>query len=278
MNERIAVMIPFYRADRWFPTTLASVMAQTRLPDEIIVVDDGSPPGESRSLETVPAGVRVIRLARNCGIGAARHAGTTAADAEIVAYLDADDWWEPGFLECATAVLRRHPAAPAAYASIIKRYPDGRRVDCDHKPAMLDVREAIVRSHILTCGFVVRRKAIAAVGGWRLDPMVIEDWDLQIRLLDACGPMPLVPELLANYRVGNPTSTNSQHWRMVRKWRRTLQLNREIVERHFGRGAPRRRWAQAFADRRDRAGGFGSLGCAVAARVLGPPLREDHAP
>lgn len=277
MSERIAVMVPFYRADRWLPTALASVLAQTRAPDEIIIVDDGSPAGESRSLENLPAGVRLIRLPRNAGIGPARHTGTAAVQSDFVAYLDADDWWEPGFLESAAAVLRRHPAAPAVYTNIIKRYPDGRWISCSDKPAMLDVREAIVRSHILTCGFVVRRSALNAVGGWRRDRMVVEDWDLSVRLLDACGPMPLVPGLLANYRVGNPASTNAQHWTVLRKWRRTLQLDREIVERHFGRGAHRRRLAQAFADRKYRAGGLRGFGYGMAARALGPPLREEYA-
>ena len=277
MSERIAVMVPFYRADRWFPATLASILAQTRMPDEIIIVDDGTPAGESRSLDNLPAGVRLIRMARNIGIGPARHAGSAAARADLIAYLDADDWWEPGHLAAVEAELRRHPDAPGAYTDIIKRYPDGRRVECSDKPAMLDVREAIVRSHILTCGFIVRRAALESIGGWRQDPMVVEDWDLEVRLLDACGPMPLVPEMLANYRVGNPESTNAQNWLTLRKWRRTLQLNREILERHFGRGAHRRRWAQAFADRKHRAGGLRGFGYGVAARALGPPLREEFA-
>ncbi|MGH7523703.1 MAG: glycosyltransferase family 2 protein [Gemmatimonadales bacterium] len=277
MKQRIAVMVPFYRADRWFPEALASVLAQTRVPDEIIIVDDGSPAGESRSLENLPAGVRLIRLARNSGIGAARQAGTAAATAEIVAYLDADDWWEPDHLAAAEALLHRYPTAPGAYTDIAKRYLDGRRIECSDKPAMLDVREAIVRSHILTCGLIVRRAAIESIGGWRQDPMVVEDWDFEVRLLDACGSIPLVPGLVANYRVGNPESTNAQHWLTLRKWRRTLKLNREIVERHFGRGAPRRRWAQAFADRKHRAGGLRGFGYGIVARALGPPLREEYA-
>jgi teichuronic acid biosynthesis glycosyltransferase TuaG len=275
VNRRIAVVIPFYRTDRWFPEALGSVLTQTRPPDEIVVVDDATPAGEARTLENLPDGVRLIRVARNAGPGMSRQTGTEATHADLVAYLDADDWWEPGFLEALEEMLIRHPGAPATYAAIVKRYPDGRQTPFLTKPAMLDIREAIVRSHVLPSGFVVRRAALDSIGGWRSDRMVVEDWDLSVRLLDRWGPMPLVPELLVNYRVGNPSSLNTQHWKTIRKWRRTLALNRDLVEKHFGRGAARRRWAQAFADRRDRAGGLRGVCYGVAARVLGPPLREE---
>ncbi len=274
ITGRIAVVIPFHRADRWFPEALASVLAQTRPPDEIVVVDDATPAGEARTLEHLPDPVRMIRLARNAGVSTARQAGTEATHSELVAYLDADDWWEPRFLEALEETLIRHPQAPASYAAVVKRYPDGRQTPFATKPAMLGIHEAVVRSHILPSGLLVRRAALDLVGGWRRDRMVMEDWDLSVRLLDQCGPIPLVPELLVNYRVGNPASMNAQHWTALRRWRRTLSLNRDLVEKHFGPGAPRRRWAQAFADRGDRAGGFRGVCYRVAARVLGPPLRE----
>jgi glycosyltransferase involved in cell wall biosynthesis len=274
VTGRLAVVIPFHHADRWFPEALASVLTQTRPPDEIVVVDDATPAGEARTLENLPDRVRVIRLARNAGASTARQIGTEATHADLVAYLDADDWWEPRFLEDLEETLTRHPGAPASYSAIVKRYPDGRQTPFRAKPAMLDIREAIVRSHLLPSGFVVRRAALDSIGGWRRDRMVVEDWDLSVRLLDRCGPIPLVPELLVNYRVGNPASLNAQHWNTLRRWRHTLALNRQLVEKHFGRGAARRRWAQAFADRRDRAGGFRGRCYGVAARVLGPPLRE----
>jgi len=180
---------------------------------------------------------------------------TEATHADLVAYLDADDWWEPRFLEATEQTLLRHPDAPATYTGIVKRYPDGRQTPFLSKPAMLGVREAIVRSHVYPSGLVVRRTALDAIGGWRRDAMIVEDWDLSVRLLDRWGPMPLVPELLVNYRVGNPSSLSAQHWNKIRRWRRTLMLNRDLVDRHFGPGAARRRLAQAFADRRDRVGG-----------------------
>jgi len=268
----IAVVIPFHRADRWFPEALASVLAQTRPPDEIVVVDDASPPGEARTLEAPPAGVRVVRLPRNGGVSRARQAGTEATTAELVAYLDADDRWEPRYLEEAEKLLAAHPDAPAAYGAIAKWYPDGRLVPYTDKPALLDLREAIVQSHLVPSGLVVRRPALKAVGGWRPERAIVEDWDLTVRLLERFGAFPLIPEPLVHYRVGNEASMNARHLRMLRAWARTLRQNRALVDREYGPGAARRRGAKALADRRDRAGGVLGACFGFAARLRGPPL------
>jgi hypothetical protein len=143
---------------------------------------------------------------------------------------------------------------------------------------MLDVREAIVRSHLYPSGFVIRREAFDLVGGWHVGGVVVEDWDLPVRLLDRCGPIPLVAEPMVNYRVGDSSRLNSRDWLKIRRWRRTLVVDRELVEKHFGRGSARRRLAQAFEDRSHRAGGWRGLGYGVVARLLGPPLRESFPP
>jgi glycosyltransferase involved in cell wall biosynthesis len=271
---RCAVVIPFYRADRWFGAALASVRAQTRRPASIVVVDDASPPGEARSLDAPGPDVLVLRHAENGGPGAARQTGTEATDTELVAYLDADDWWEPAFLESTIAMLRRHPDVPAVYTAVAKHFADGRRVAYVDKPAILSIREAIVRSHVYPSGLVVRRAALDAVGGWRRNRMVVEDWDLLVRLIDGCGPLRLVPVPLANYRVDQADSVNAGHWRVLLRWRHTVRIDRVVLERHFGRRAPRRRLAQALADRRDRAGGLRGRIYGWVAALLGPPLRD----
>src|SRR5262245_2734560 len=95
---RVAVIVPVYSA-RYLSEALESIFFQSRLPDEVIVIDDGSP--DQGALESALAqfGDR-IRLLRqpNQGAGAARNAGILASSAELVALLDADDRWLPDFL------------------------------------------------------------------------------------------------------------------------------------------------------------------------------------
>ena len=271
---QVAVVIAFYRADTTFPAALASVLAQTRPAAQIVVVDDASPHGSAESLHGLPQAVRILRLSTNVGVNGARRAGTLATSTPLVAYLDADDRWPPDYLERMVAVLEAKPAVPGVFAATARVWPDGRREAFTNKPETLDVREAIVRSHVLPSAMVLRRTAVDAVGGWGDDRWVIDDWHMIVRLTDARGPMVYVPGMLVEYSVGNSSSLNSSNLRVLRQWWRTLDQLGHVVDRHYGKGAARRRFAKALADRGHRMGGVPGGLLRLGARVLGPPLDE----
>ena len=272
----MAVVIAFFRADRTFPATIASVLAQSHRPAEIVVVDDGSPDGSARSLEQVPPGVRVVRLPANVGVNGARRAGTAATTSPLIAYLDADDCWPPDYLRTMVAGLEAVAEAPAAYAATARVWPNGRRETFTEKPARLDIHEAIVRSHMLPSGMLMRRRAVDAVGGWRDDRWVIDDWHMAVRMIDAFGPMVHVPGVVVDYAVGNRQSMNSRNLRVLRQWWNTLDQLRPVVERHYGKGAARRRFAKALVDRSHRIGGLPGGVLRLGAWMLGPPLSTDQ--
>lgn len=272
----VAVVIAFYRADATFPAALASVLAQSHRPVEIVVVDDGSPHGTARALEQLPHGVAVVRLERNVGVNGARRVGTAATTAPFLAYLDADDAWPPDFLERMVAALHAAPDTPAAFAATARVWPDGRREPFTIKPSQLDIREAIVRSHAVPSAMLMRRSAVDAVGGWGEDRWVIDDWHMTVRLIDRCGPMLHVPDVVIEYHVGNSGSMNSRNMRVLRQWWRTLDQLGPVVERHYGKGAPRRRFAKALIDRSHRMGGIAGGVLRFSAWVLGPPLDVDQ--
>ncbi|OLS52115.1 glycosyltransferase family 2 protein [Rhodovulum sulfidophilum] len=106
----VSVVIPAYKAAGTISRTLASVLAQTVLPAEIIVVNDASPDTKEMvaALEaiTIPEGVtlRVLHNETNLNGAATRNRGIEAATATYIAFLDADDEWEPEKLSlCLTA-------------------------------------------------------------------------------------------------------------------------------------------------------------------------------
>lgn len=105
----ITVVIPLYNKEREIEGTLRSVLAQRRLPDEILVVDDGS---TDRSAEVV-RGIAspLVRLIpqSNAGVSAARNRGIAEARGEYIALLDADDAWEAGFLAEIEALIEEFP-------------------------------------------------------------------------------------------------------------------------------------------------------------------------
>jgi glycosyltransferase involved in cell wall biosynthesis len=91
----VSVVIPAYQAKAWIASAIASVRAQTRLPKEIIVVDDGSLDGTGDIARAL--GATVFSQA-NRGVAAARNTGIANAAQPWIALLDADDRWLPGKL------------------------------------------------------------------------------------------------------------------------------------------------------------------------------------
>ncbi len=96
--QAISVVIPTYNRARAVVEAVKSVLAQTRLPEEIIVIDDGSTDGTEQALRTLGAPLRYIAK-ENGGVSSARNAGVRAARGEWIAFLDSDDRWEPLKLE-----------------------------------------------------------------------------------------------------------------------------------------------------------------------------------
>ena len=107
----VSVVIPLYNKGPHIARALNSVLAQTFQDFEVIVVDDGSTDDGAevvRSFEDPR--IRLIQQ-ENRGVSAARNRGIEAARAELVAFLDADDEWLPGFLETILRLRTRYPDA-----------------------------------------------------------------------------------------------------------------------------------------------------------------------
>jgi glycosyltransferase involved in cell wall biosynthesis len=103
-------VIPAYNGESFIADALRSVFAQTRLPQEVVVVDDASTDHTTRRVEQqaarAPVRVRLIRLTRNSGGPAfPMNVGIQAARSPVIAVLDQDDVFLPQKLACQSAVL-----------------------------------------------------------------------------------------------------------------------------------------------------------------------------
>ena len=105
----ISTVIPLYNKERHIAETLISVLAQSRPPDEIVVVDDGSTDGSAEAVRPfLTRGVKLVQQA-NKGESAARNAGIAAATSEYVAFLDADDLWHPSHVAVLQQLIEQFP-------------------------------------------------------------------------------------------------------------------------------------------------------------------------
>jgi glycosyltransferase involved in cell wall biosynthesis len=107
-EPRVSVVIPAYNGASFLAEALDSVLGQTRPPEEVVVVDDGSTDGTAAVAARYGAPVLVHRQA-NRGIGAARNAGVALTSGDHIAFLDADDLWEPRKLERQLELLAKDP-------------------------------------------------------------------------------------------------------------------------------------------------------------------------
>ncbi|HWG41390.1 MAG TPA: glycosyltransferase family A protein [Gemmataceae bacterium] len=198
----VSVIIPAYRAAATIGRAIDSLLAQTRTPNEIIVIDDGSPDDMTAALAPYGERVRRIRQA-NSGAASARNRGIDLAQGELIAFLDADDYWEPNKLQHQLAILERHPEVGLIAAHSYVQSPGQPRTPINlPSPHLFDrVLKAdgpetmMVAKRVWTSTVLVRR---AVLGEQRFDTTLVtaEDVDLWIRLV-LSTPVYLISEPLA---------------------------------------------------------------------------------
>jgi glycosyltransferase involved in cell wall biosynthesis len=167
---------------------VASVVAQTHRPVEIIIVDDGSTDDTAvvagaLAREHAPL-VRVLRVPHG-GPGRAREAARQIARGELIQHLDSDDLLLPRKFELQVAALRAAPECGAAYGWTRLCYPDGH---CEEKPwKRSGERIETMFPSMLTERWwdtptpLYRRAVIDAAGPWS-DLSAEEDWEYDCRI------------------------------------------------------------------------------------------------
>ena len=104
----ISVVIPTYNCSHFIKNAIYSVLSQTLLPLEVIIVDDGSTDNTCEMVNIFGGLVKYV-FQENQGISGARNTGIRLACGEWIALLDADDVWHRQKLEIQSAILESHP-------------------------------------------------------------------------------------------------------------------------------------------------------------------------
>jgi teichuronic acid biosynthesis glycosyltransferase TuaG len=222
----ISVVIPFYKAEAFFPESLATVQRQTHSPAEIIVVNDSPSPESNAFLAQFAPQCKIYSMPVNGGVSAARNAGVKLASHEWIAFLDADDLWEPDKLAKQMAYLAEHPDYSGCHTGIRAFCADKTLAVYVNKSALLSKDELLISSHICPSSFVIKKAVFDSIGGFDTTLRSSEDYDLSIRLVTAGHKIGFLPVALTHLR-------REQHGNLSSQWQKNLQGHLNLLKKHW---------------------------------------------
>ena len=176
----IGVVLPCYNGAEFLERAISSVRSQTVPVTRLIVVDDGSTDASAEIARRL--GAEVIGGGANTGPSAARNRGIAALDTELVAFLDADDYWRPDHLET---------LVPLLVGGVAVAFSDAVRTDGTSAPQRAGIAAGralellpvlLLESPVPQSGAVVRRDVLQEVGGYDESFRLAEDYELWLRV------------------------------------------------------------------------------------------------
>jgi teichuronic acid biosynthesis glycosyltransferase TuaG len=207
---RVSVIIPAFNAAEHLEQALRSVQEQTYGDWEIVVCDDCSTDGTGELARGFGDRVTVVRTEANSGPAAARNLAIQHSRGELLAFLDADDYWLPAYLErkvslydsgenvgivaCNAALLQDGRLLPETYMDIV------------HFPHEVTLRRVLRANPFLSV--LTSRRAVDEVGGFCPELIRAQDFDLWIRILEAGYRTVATRDVLAVRRVHTESWSN----------------------------------------------------------------------
>jgi len=184
-QHTVSVIIPAYNVGHCLSKCIDSVFRQTRVPDEIIVVNDGSTDNTGNVIKSYGERIRSIEQ-ENLGQGAARNSGLDVASKDFVAFLDADDYWLPEFLSVTSDFLGVCPdvVAVSTGGEVLSRGGQRRKVPRFLRNPSINTSPRILEDffgfwarhdHLRTGTVLMRRSVLSEAGGQRPDLRISQD-------------------------------------------------------------------------------------------------------
>lgn len=187
---KLSIVIPLFNQAHHLVRCLRSLERQTRLPDEVLVVNDGSldHPKEVFTAQRFTLPIQWIDLQENSGAPIARNTGFAQSTGDMVMFLDADGELRQDGLALLEQALQKHPEAAFSYPA----FRFGGKI---FRPGPFDSAALAQRNRIHTSA-LIRRSAFPG-----FDPTLtkFQDWDLWLQIIDRGGVGVYVPELLLSF-------------------------------------------------------------------------------
>jgi len=242
MNPLVSVIIPAYNPSPAIREAIDSALGQSYRPVEVIVVDDGSTVDAAWLPQVYGERITFLRQP-NGGPASARNTGIRRARGAYIAFLDADDVWEPDKLSAQIELLERRPSVGLAYAAVTRIDSVGRpRPDAWVRrggPSGWVFDALFMKNHVPTSTVVVRRACLEQTGLFdeARELVSVEDYDLWLRIAErfeiACITRPLSRYRLHEAGISRNTARSYHGERLVIERAVARNPRRPVVRRRL---------------------------------------------
>jgi Glycosyltransferases, probably involved in cell wall biogenesis len=203
-----SVIIPLYNKAAYVEKAIQSVLAQTYPGFELIVVNDGSSDNSLEVVRNCQLSIINYQLIDqpNQGVSIARNNGVKVAKYDYIAFLDADDWWEPAYLAEMKKLIEKFPEA-GIYGCGYNKIKNGKiiwvniGVEPGFERGLINYCRVYAKTMYMplwTGATVIRKTVFESEGGFKPELKLGEDFDLWIRVAMKY-PVAFLNKSLANY-------------------------------------------------------------------------------
>jgi glycosyltransferase involved in cell wall biosynthesis len=233
IDESVTVVVTTFNDEAYLREALLSIFAQDRLPDEVIVVDDGSIVSPIPILKEFPEATLLRKS--NGGLSSARNLGLYRARSHYICFLDADDRLEPNAIASGVACFAGSPDVAMVYGGHRRIHADGRPAGSDNYEAVSDnpYTDLLSGNHIgMHATVLYRREVLLALGGFDESLRRCEDYDLYLRIARQFA-IASHSDIIAEYRWhGQNMSSNAEEM---------LEAVLQVHSRYHGQNSAQRK-------------------------------------
>lgn len=239
-NVDLSIILPVYNAAPLLNRCLDSIFNQTtKYEYEVILVDDGSTDNSIDIIKSRKENNITLYQQKNSGPSVARNKGIELAKGEYIAFLDADDYWNDGYIERTISFLSKNKECIAVTVG-------QKHIAIGSKPfnwPNLSEKESLVINdfysfwskyqHVGTCSTTMRTDIVKKTNGQRTDLRVTEDWEFWFYLA-SFGKWGMIPETLYVSDGGDVTRKEGWLKKMQIRWNNAPSVE-EWQKRLIGR-------------------------------------------
>lgn len=223
MSSDVSVIIPAYNSEEFIEEAIRSVLLQSELPVEILVVDDGSTDNTAAIARAFGEPVRVLSI-ENRGVAVARNHGLASATGNYIAFLDSDDVWEAEKLQkqlnALTATSRFIYTDTVSFG---RPAMEGLRMSGGRKLPSGNILKSLAQGNfVATSSVLAETSLLRSAGGFSTEFRIGEDWLLWLELARRTEAT-YIDEPLVRYRIRSGSLSSDLEQR--------LQCETRIIER-----------------------------------------------